>query len=80
MPRRDKLLEGLSALPTAMAFGDLEKILVDLGWAIRDTGQSHVIVQSPRGAPFTIVRKPRHRVKRVYLRLIAPTNMLAGHQ
>lgn len=47
------------ALPTDMAFGDLERILVDLGWTIRDMGKSHVIV-----------RKSRHRVKRVYLRLI----------
>lgn len=70
MPKRDKLLEELKSLPTDMSFADLEKILVDLGWDIRDTGKSHVIVQSPRGAPFTIVRKPQHRVKRVYLRLI----------
>ena len=70
MPKRDKRLDELRSLPTDMSFGDLEKVLVDLGWDIRDTGKSHVIVQSPRGASFTIVRKPRHRVKRVYLRLV----------
>jgi predicted RNA binding protein YcfA (HicA-like mRNA interferase family) len=43
---------------------------MDLGWTIRDSGTSHIALQSPRSATFTIVRKPRDRVKRVYLRMI----------
>lgn len=68
MPKREKLLAKLRSLPTDMRFGDVEKILLDLGWTVRDPGGTHVVVQSPDGRSITIVRDGQRKVKRGYLR------------
>lgn len=67
MPKLEKLLEELRSLPTDMSFADVRKLLEALGWDIRERGNHHIVVVSPLGASFTIVRKPKN-VKRGYLR------------
>jgi predicted RNA binding protein YcfA (HicA-like mRNA interferase family) len=64
-----RILEKLRAVPAELSSDDLQVLLSDLGWKLREGKGSHLVARSPRG--FNIVI-PTHRKKvaREYLRQI----------
>jgi len=69
MSKKDKLLKRMRENPRHVKYDDLQKVLIDLGYTIRQGTGSHVVFKKKGFCPITIpVRQPF--VKPYYVKLV----------
>jgi len=68
--RRKKLIEKIRSRPVEANYGDVKRLLEDLGWVWERAIGSHNHFVKPGELPMTIPTKHGRKVKRSYLNMI----------